>query len=82
VSSGPFTYSLSAAAAYAIRSLMERPDLRTPEEIADAPLSGETIDAETARGGLGELADHDLAVEGSDGRWELTDAGRRAQQPA
>jgi hypothetical protein len=82
MSSGPFTHSLSAAAAYVLRSLMERPDLRTPQTIADAPLEGEEIDAGTARDGLGELAEHGLAAEDSDGRWQLTDAGRQAQQPA
>jgi hypothetical protein len=82
MSSGPFTYSLSAAAAYVMRSLMEHPGLQTAEEIAGAPHTGDEIDAEAARGGLGELGTHGLAAEDSEGRWGLTDAGRAAQQQA
>jgi hypothetical protein len=61
---------------------MERPHLQTEEEIGGAPHAGDEIDAEGARRGLGELADQGLAAEGSDGRWQLTDAGRAAQQQA
>jgi hypothetical protein len=78
----PFTYGLSAAAAFVIRSLLEHPHLQTPEEIADAPHAADEIDVEAARAGLSELARRDLAAEDSDGRWHLTDAGREAQQPA
>lgn len=59
---------------------MERPQLQTPDEIADATDASDGIDAGTARGGLDELASHGLAAEGPDGRWGLTDAGREAQQ--
>jgi hypothetical protein len=82
MSSGPFTYSLSAAAALVMRRLMEQPDRQTAQEIADAPGATEQIDADAARGGLGELGEHGLAAEDSDGRWHLTDTGRDAQQPA
>jgi hypothetical protein len=82
MSSGPFTYSLGAAAAYVMRSLMEHPDLQTPEEIADAPHASDEIDADAARGGLGELGRHGLAAGDADDRWQLTDAGRAAQQQA
>jgi hypothetical protein len=82
MSSGPFTYTLSAAAAYVIRSLMERPELQTPEDIAGGARADDAIDADGARGGLRELADHGLAEEQSPGRWHLTGAGREAQQRA
>jgi hypothetical protein len=82
VSSGGFTYSLSAAAAYVLRSLMERSHLQTADEIADASDGSDRIDAGTARGGLDELGSHGLAAEGPDGRWSLTGAGREAQQRA
>jgi hypothetical protein len=80
MSSGPFTYSLGAGAAFVIRSLMEHPELQTAEEIADAPHARDEIDAEGARAGLGELGSHGLAAEDADGRWHLTDSGREAQQ--
>jgi hypothetical protein len=80
MSSGPFTYSLGAAAAFVVRSLMERPDLQTPEEVAGAPHEGDEIDAQAARKGLAELASRGIATEGADGRWRLTDAGREAAQ--
>jgi hypothetical protein len=82
MSSGPFTYSLSAAAAFVMRRLMEQPDRQTPQEIADASDATDQIDADAARGGLGELGLHGLAAADADGRWQLTDAGRQAQQPA
>jgi hypothetical protein len=40
------------------------------------------MDADAVRGGLDELAAQGLAVEGSEGRWQITDAGRAAQQRA
>jgi hypothetical protein len=73
MSSGPFTYSLSAAAAYVLRSLMEHPERGTPEEIAD-----ESIDAGAARDALRELAGHCLAEQAVDRRWQVTDSGRAA----
>jgi hypothetical protein len=81
LSSGGFSYSLSAAAAYVMRRLMEQ-HLQTGDEIADASHGSDQIDAETARGGLEELRSQGLAAEGSDGRWSLTEAGRAAQQQA
>lgn len=80
MSSGPFTDTLSAAAAFVIRSLLEHPNRQTPEEIA-APHAGE-IDAEGAGGGLAELEARGLAAQDPDGRWQLTDAGRDAQPRA
>jgi len=82
MSSGPFTYSLSAAAAFALRVLYEQPDRGTPEEIADSPEAAEGMDADAVRGGLDELAAQGLAAQTSEGRWEITDDGRAAQQPA
>ena len=73
MSSGPFTHSLSAAAAYVLRSLMEHPERGTPEEIAL-----ESIDAGAARDGLRELSGHGLAEQNVDGRWRVTDSGRAA----
>ena len=73
MSSGPFTYSLSAAAAYVLRSLMEHPERGTPEEIAD-----ESIDVGAAGDGLRELARRGLAEEAAGGRWHVTDSGRAA----
>jgi predicted transcriptional regulator len=69
--SGPFTYSLNAAAAYVLRSLMEHPGRGTPNEIAD-----ESIDAGGVRDALGDLARHGLAEQAADGRWHVTDSGR------
>jgi hypothetical protein len=37
MSSGPFMYTLTAAAACVLRSFMEKPDLQTREEIANKP---------------------------------------------
>ena len=82
MSSGPFTYALSGAAAFVLRSLMERPHLQTAEEIADSRHAGEEIDAEAAGGALNELEGHGLAAESSGGRWRVTDAGREATQQA
>ena len=82
MSSGPFTYTLSGAAAFVLRSLMERPQLQTPEEIAEAPHAGDQVDSQAARGGLDELATVGLAARDADGRWRLTDAGREARQRA
>jgi hypothetical protein len=82
MSSGPFTYTLGAAAAFVLRSLMDHPDRQTPQEIADGAQARDELDAEAARGGLGELAARGLAAEGSDGRWHLTDAGREARTSA
>jgi hypothetical protein len=73
MSSGPFTYPLSAAAGYVLRSLMERPERDTPEEIAD-----ESVDAGATRAGLRELAGHGLAEQAPDGRWHVTAVGRAA----
>jgi hypothetical protein len=73
MSSGPFTYSLSAGAAYVLRSLMEHPERGTPESIAV-----ESIDADAARDGLHELAGHGLAEQTVNGRWHVTDRGRAA----
>jgi hypothetical protein len=73
MSSGPFTHSLSAAASFVLRSLMEHPERGTPEEIADA-----SIDAGSARDGLRELAGRGLADQAADGRWHITDSGRAA----
>jgi len=73
MSSGPFTYSLSAAAASVLRSLMEHPERGTPEEIAD-----ESVDTGAARDGLRELAGRGLAEQAVDGRWHVTDSGRAA----
>jgi hypothetical protein len=73
MSSGPFTYPLSAAAGYVLRSLMEHPERGTPDEIAD-----ESIEAGTARDGLRELAGHGLAEQAVDGHWQLTASGRAA----
>jgi hypothetical protein len=78
MSSGPFTYALSAAAAFVLRSLTEHPDLQTADEIADAPHAQGEIDAGAARDGLRELGDHGLAAENSDGRWGVTESGRQA----
>jgi hypothetical protein len=78
MSSGPFTYALSAAAAFTIRSLLERPDLQTADEIASGRDAHGEIDAAHARDGLQELARHGLAEQDADGRWSLTDAGREA----
>jgi hypothetical protein len=73
MSSGPFTYPLSAAAGYVLRSLMERPERGTPEEIAD-----ESIEAATASAGLRELEGRGLAEQAADGRWRVTAGGRAA----
>jgi predicted ABC-type transport system involved in lysophospholipase L1 biosynthesis ATPase subunit len=81
MSSGPFTYSLSAAAAFVMRSLMEHPQLRTAEAIATAPHTQGEIDADGARAALQELQQHGLADEDADHRWHLTEAGRAARQP-
>jgi hypothetical protein len=81
MSSGLGMSGLNVAAAFVLRSLFDHPDRQTPEEIAGAPDARGRIDAEGARGGLGELTKHGLAAEGSDGCWQLTDAGRKAQQP-
>lgn len=75
------TIGLSAPARYVLRSLMEQPHLQTADEIAEGPLAPQGIDTATLRGGLAQLADRGLAVEGADGRWSLTDAGHRAYQP-
>jgi hypothetical protein len=79
MSSGPFTYALSAAAAFVLRSLTEHPELRTADEIAAAPQARGEIDAAGARDGLRELGDHGLATEDADGRWQLTESGRQTQ---
>ena len=73
MSSGPFTYSLSAAAAYVLRSLIEHPERGAPGEIAD-----DTIAIGAARDGLRELADRGFAEQAVDGRWHVTDSGRAA----
>jgi DNA-binding IclR family transcriptional regulator len=78
MSSGPFTYALSAAAAFIIRSLQERPELQTADEIAGAQHARGDIDASDARDGLDELGRRGLAEQDADGRWSLTDAGRKA----
>jgi hypothetical protein len=75
------TIGLTAPAAYVLRSLMEHPQRDTAQAIADGAPAAEGLDAAAARDGLGELAARDLAVEGEDGRWRLTDRGRAAQQP-
>jgi hypothetical protein len=82
MSSGPFTYSLSAAAAFVMRSLMEHPQLQTAEEIAGAPHAQGEIDADGARAALHELQQRGLAAENADHRWHLTESGRAAQQNA
>jgi hypothetical protein len=79
MSSGPFTYALSAAAAFVIRSLTDHPELQTAGEIAGAPHADGQIDAGGARDGLRELGDRGLASEDADGRWTLTESGRQAQ---
>jgi DNA-binding IclR family transcriptional regulator len=76
MSSGPFTYALSAAAAFIIRSLHERPDLQKAEEIAGEHYSHGEIGASDTRDGLEELGRHGLAEQDADGRWSLTGAGR------
>ena len=76
MSSGPFTYALSAAAAFIIRSLLERPDLQKAEEIAGERYPHGEIDASDARDGLQELGRHGLAEQDAEGRWSLTDSGR------
>jgi hypothetical protein len=81
MSSGPCTDTLGVAAALVMRSLLEHPDGQTPEEIAAQP-GDDAIDAEGARAGLTELEARGLASQGADGRWQLTDAGRTAQQSA
>jgi hypothetical protein len=82
MSSGPFTYALNAAAAFVLRSLMERPDLQTAEEIAGAEHAHGEIDSPTASAGLRELGQRGLATADAGGRWSLTDAGRRAPRSA
>jgi hypothetical protein len=82
MSAGGFSYALGTAAAFVLRSLMEHPDRQTPEEIADATHGREDIDSETAHRALRELEGHGLTAEDSEGRWELTDAGRAANQAA
>jgi hypothetical protein len=76
MSAGPFSASLNAAAAYVLRSLMERPDRGTPDEIADASKDGDTITSGAAREGLDELRSRGLAEEASNGRWRLTERAR------
>ena len=76
MSSGPFTYSLSAAAAFVMRSLMEHPQARTAEAIAAAPHTQGEIDADGARAALHELQQRGLASEDADRRWSLTESGR------
>jgi hypothetical protein len=80
MSSGPFTYSLSAAAAFVMRSLMEHPQVQTVEEIAAAPHTQGEIDADGARAALHELKRRRLAAEDADHRWHLTESGRTARQ--
>jgi hypothetical protein len=80
MSSGPFTASLSAAAAYVIRCLMERPQRQTAEQIAAAPHAQGEIDADGARAALHELRQCGLAAEDADHRWHLTESGRAARQ--
>jgi hypothetical protein len=75
MSSGPFTYSLSAAAAFVMRSLMEHPQAQTVEEIAAAPHTQREIDADGARAALQELQQRGLAAEDADHRWHLTEIG-------
>ena len=82
MSSGPSTHTLSAAAAYVLRSLMEHPERRTAERIACAPHAAPEIDARAARDGLSELGRHGLAAQDAAGWWRLTDTGREAQQRA
>jgi hypothetical protein len=79
MSSGPFTYALSAGAAFVLRSLMEHPDLQTADEIAGAPHVQGQLDADGARDGLRELSDRGLAAESADGRWSVTESGRQTQ---
>ena len=71
--SGP-TYSLHAASAYVLRRLMEHPEHRTAQEIADG--SAGHIDSAAARDGLHDLERRGLAGQDADGRWHLTPAGR------
>ena len=73
--SSPFTYSLNAAAAYVLRSLIEHPDWDTAEAIA-----GRELDGDAAQAGLDELKGHGLAERDADGRWRATDAGRAAHE--
>jgi|tagenome__1003787_1003787.scaffolds.fasta_scaffold12603157_1 hypothetical protein len=80
MSSGPFTYSLGAAAAFVMRSLMEHPHVQTADEIAAAPHTPGEIDADGARAALHELQRHGLAAEDAGHRWHLTDSGRAALQ--
>jgi hypothetical protein len=82
MSSGPFTYALSAAAAFVLRSLMERPDLHTAEEIAGAEHAHGEIDPAAASDGLRELRQRGFATEDAGGRWSITDPGREAQGSA
>jgi hypothetical protein len=79
MSSGLFSDSLGVATAFVIRSLMEHPQRKTPEQIAG---SSDEIDAEAARGALGELAARGIVAEDTEGRWRLTDAGRDVAQQA
>jgi hypothetical protein len=79
MSSGPFTYALGAAAAFVIRSLYERPDRQTAQEIAAADDDVEAADAEA---GLSELEQRGLASQDADGRWSLTERGRQASRGA
>jgi hypothetical protein len=79
MSSGPFTYALSAAAAFVIRSLSEHPDRGTADEIAGAR---DELDATGAQAGLDELRQRGLAEPDADGRWSLTDQGREATRQA
>jgi hypothetical protein len=72
---------LSAAAAFVIRSLMERPELQTADEIAGAPQAQGETDGDGVRAGLHELQRRGLAAEDAEHRWHLTDSGRAAQQP-
>jgi hypothetical protein len=76
MSSGPFTYSLSAAAAFVMRSLMEHPQAQTAEAIAAAPHAQGEIDADGARAALQELRQRGLASEDANRRWHLTESGR------
>jgi hypothetical protein len=79
MSAGAFSGSLNAAAAYVLRSLTERPDRQTPDEIADASKGSDAISSGAARDGLDELRSQALAEQGPGGGWRLTEEGRRAR---
>ena len=72
------TMGLSAIAAWVLRSLLDHPELRTIDAIANGPGAPRATDAQQVADALAELQERGLAVEEPGVGWRVTDAARPA----